>query len=121
MPQDLQFVVFEGQSNIVFDNAGFYHVGDTVTAQFAVVNAGDEVSGDDESCAVSVTDPAGDAVSSDPDDIAIPALGPGQQSDLLTTQFEVTMATSPTALYTVVLRLPNGQTTQNTATVNESS
>jgi hypothetical protein len=119
MPGNLQFVVFEGQFNIVFDNAGDYDVGDTVTAQWAVVNAGDEASGDDESCAVDVTDPTGAGVSANPSAVGIPALPPGQQSDLLTTQFEVTMPTSPVALYTVVVTLPNGQSTQNTCTVAE--
>jgi hypothetical protein len=118
MSENLHFTVTEVGS-IVFDQA-IYHVGDTVTAQWSVINLGDAGSQDGELCSVGVTDPHGDNVTPDPADVSLPALAPAQQTDTLTTQFPATMPTSPVALYTVVLALPNGQTTQNTCTVNDA-
>jgi len=118
MSENLQFAVTDF-GNIVFDES-IYHIGDTVTAQWSVINAGDAVSQSNEPCAVSVTDPTGASTVANPNTIDIPTLTPGQQTDTLSTQFQVTMATDPTALYTVVLSLPNGVSTQNTCTVSDT-
>jgi hypothetical protein len=116
--ENLQFTTTDVGS-IVFDQA-IYHIGDTATAQWSVINAGDAASQDNEPCVVSVTDPAGADTVANPDTVGIPALMPGQATDTLTTQFQVTMATSPTALYTIVLSLPNGESVQNTCTVSDT-
>jgi hypothetical protein len=115
MSESLQFVDSEGGA-IVFDKA-IYDVGDTATAQWAVFNAGDTASQDGEQCAVDVTDPNGNTVTAAPDSVDIPMLSPGQRTDLLTSQFQVTISTGPTTLYTIIVTLPGGQSSQNTATV----
>jgi hypothetical protein len=115
MAENLQFVDSEGGA-VVFDKA-IYQVGDTATAQWVVINAGDTASQDGEQCLADVTDPNGNSVATTPGRVDIPVLSPGQHTDVLTTQFQVTMSTGPTTLYTIIVTLPNGQSTQNTATV----
>jgi hypothetical protein len=115
MAENLQFVVSQAGA-VVFDKA-IYDVGDTATAQWVVVNAGDTASQDGEQCAIEVTDPNGNGVTTTPGSVDIPILSPGQQTDVLTTQFQVTMSTGPTTLYTIIVTLPDGQSAQNTATV----